>query len=248
MKRTWAPVAATLLLMLLWSAGHVDAQNPFSLYKLGAALVSVSSGNKDTGTLRVTLATDQVQLTNKLLVTPDSVALPANQSVNVAQMNGVTVLMGAGATGTGAQRVNGVSDSATGAAPPASAAFIAGLASGATGGFLTGITVCDTTVALNMTTATTTEIVALTSGRKVRVCSYAVEAAGATTATWKYGTGSNCGTGTTSLGAGWEFTAQTGMARGAGLGEILQTIASNALCLTNSAAVNLHAEISYTVY
>jgi hypothetical protein len=47
----------------------------------------------------------------KLLVTPDSVALPANQSVNVAQINGVTPLMGAGATGTGSPRVTTASDS-----------------------------------------------------------------------------------------------------------------------------------------
>jgi hypothetical protein len=41
----------------------------------------------------------------KLLVTPDSVALPANQSVNVAQMNGVATTMGTGNSGTGVQRV-----------------------------------------------------------------------------------------------------------------------------------------------
>lgn len=46
----------------------------------------------------------------KLLVTPDSVALPANQSVNVAQINGVTTLMGNGVTGTGSQRVTVASD------------------------------------------------------------------------------------------------------------------------------------------
>ncbi len=46
----------------------------------------------------------------KLLVTPDSVALPANQSVNVAQINGVTPLMGNGATGTGSHRVTIASD------------------------------------------------------------------------------------------------------------------------------------------
>lgn len=47
----------------------------------------------------------------KLLVTPDSVALPANQSVNVSQMNGVTVTMGNGTAGTGVQRVTIASDS-----------------------------------------------------------------------------------------------------------------------------------------
>jgi hypothetical protein len=47
----------------------------------------------------------------KLLVTPDSVALPANQSVNVAQINGVTTTMGNGVSGTGVQRVTIASDS-----------------------------------------------------------------------------------------------------------------------------------------
>lgn len=51
----------------------------------------------------------------KLLVTPDSVALPANQSVNTAQVNGVTTLTGTGATGTGAQRVTISTDQATNA-------------------------------------------------------------------------------------------------------------------------------------
>lgn len=46
----------------------------------------------------------------KLLVTPDSVALPANQSVNVSQINAVTPLMGNGVSGTGAQRMTLASD------------------------------------------------------------------------------------------------------------------------------------------
>jgi len=72
----------------------------------------VNSGSKSAGTLRVVIATDQPALTNKLLVTPDSVALPANQSVNVSQINGVTPLMGAGNTGTGSPRVTLATDQA----------------------------------------------------------------------------------------------------------------------------------------
>lgn len=72
--------------------------------------VDTNSGNKSASTLRVILATDQPQLTNKLLVTPDSVALPANQSVNISQINAVTPLMGNGTTGTGSQRVTIASD------------------------------------------------------------------------------------------------------------------------------------------
>jgi hypothetical protein len=81
--------------------------------QLAGTATSVNSGTKDAGTLRVVLATDQPALTNKLLVTPDSVALPANQSVNVSQVNGITTLTGTGATGTGAQRVTVAVDSAT---------------------------------------------------------------------------------------------------------------------------------------
>lgn len=43
--------------------------------------------------------------------TTNLVALAANQSVNVAQINGITVLMGNGASGTGAQRVTIANDS-----------------------------------------------------------------------------------------------------------------------------------------
>lgn len=49
----------------------------------------------------------------KILVTPDSVALPANQSVNVAQINGVATTMDNGASGTGVQRVT-IANNSTG--------------------------------------------------------------------------------------------------------------------------------------
>lgn len=78
--------------------------------QVAGTTIDVNSGSKSAGTIRVVLATDQPSLTNKLLVTPDSVALPANQSVNISQINGVTPLMGNGATGTGSQRVTIASD------------------------------------------------------------------------------------------------------------------------------------------
>lgn len=51
------------------------------------ATVDTNSGTKSASTIRVVLATDQPQLTNKLLVTPD-----ANSAVNVAQVGGSTVV------------------------------------------------------------------------------------------------------------------------------------------------------------
>jgi hypothetical protein len=62
--------------------------------QLAGTTTDTNSGNKSAGTLRVVLATDQPALTNKLLVTPDSVALPANQSVNVNQFGGTGVTIG----------------------------------------------------------------------------------------------------------------------------------------------------------
>jgi hypothetical protein len=71
----------------------------------GAVALSGNSGNKDGGTVRVVLATDQPALTNKLLVTPDSVALPANQSVNVAQLAATTTDTNSGSKSAGTLRV-----------------------------------------------------------------------------------------------------------------------------------------------
>lgn len=91
-------------------AWSLSANQSTNVAQLAGTTTDTNSGVKSAGTLRVVLATDQPALTNKLLVTPDSVALPANQSVNCSQINGVTVLMGNGNTGTGSQRVTIASD------------------------------------------------------------------------------------------------------------------------------------------
>lgn len=78
--------------------------------QLAGTATSVNSGNKDAGTLRVVLATDQPALTNKLLVTPDSVALPANQSVNINQIAGVTPVLNTGVRAAGVLRVTVATD------------------------------------------------------------------------------------------------------------------------------------------
>jgi len=85
--------------------GALTSNQSVNLAQLVGTATDVNSGVKSAGTLRVVLATDQPALTNKLLVTPDSVALPANQSTNVSQINAVTPLMGNGVTGTGSLRV-----------------------------------------------------------------------------------------------------------------------------------------------
>lgn len=82
-----------------------------NLAQIAGTTADANSGLKSAGTLRVVLATDQPALTNKLLVTPDSVALPANQSVNTAQFGGTNVVTGVGASGVGIPRVTLSNDS-----------------------------------------------------------------------------------------------------------------------------------------
>lgn len=171
---------------------------------------------------------------------------------------GILPSTGVGAAGTGTQRVVDVASGTTLAAPPAQANYIAGVGSGATGGFLTPVTVCDSGSFLDMTTATTTEIVPLVASRTIHVCSLVAASNGTTTITLKRGTGTNCGTGTTSVYPAIELTAQTGWSEGTGIGDILgPSVATgvggvmtsgNALCVTSSAAVNLHVKIRFAVF
>ncbi len=74
---------------------------------LNAAVVGTGTAGAAAGGV---LTIQGVAAMTKLLVTPDSVALPANQSVNVAQINATTPLMGSGNTGTGSLRVTIATD------------------------------------------------------------------------------------------------------------------------------------------
>lgn len=134
--------------------------------------------------------------------------------------------------------------SATGSAVPSKAAYVGGNSSGN----LTGIIACDSSAFLDMTTATTTQLVALSSGKTIYVCSYDIQSNGTASVKLAYGTGTNCGTGTTQLTSNLDLTAQTGLSRGSGLGMLTKTAASNALCATSSAAVNVHVDVTYTQF
>lgn len=88
-------------------SGSTTAVTQATAANLNAAVVGTGTAGSAAGGI---LTVQGMASMTKLLVTPDSVALPANQSVNVAQVNGVTALMGNGATGTGSPRVTIASD------------------------------------------------------------------------------------------------------------------------------------------
>ena len=147
------------------------------------------------------------------------------------------------------------SSGSTGAAPPDRASYSAGLGSGATGGFLTGIPVADSFVNVNVSTATTTLLITGVAGRHVRISSISLVTATANNVALISGTGATCGTGTTGMNggttaaSGWNFAANGGITQGSGLGTINQTNATgDSVCIVTSAATQLSGRIAYTIY
>lgn len=238
--------------------GTFPDNEPFNVAQINGVTPLMGNGATGTGSQRVTIASDNTAFTVNIGTFPD------NEPVNVAQMNGVAVTMGNGTAGTGVQRVAIASDNsavsgmgvgATGAAPPANANYVAGLSSGATGGFLTGITICDSHFPVDIVTATTTLAVTGVSGRHVRICGLSLLTAGANNVAFIAGTGATCGTSTAGMAGGttapegFNFAANGGISQGSGIGEIMRTeTTGDSVCIVTSAAVQLSGNISYTIY
>jgi hypothetical protein len=117
-----------------------------------------------------------------------------------------------------------------------------------TGGSLTSIIQAGASVPINISTATTTQLLAAATGKAIYVTAWDVIAAGTGNITLEYGTGSNCGTGTTTLTGVYSLAAQFGIAKGNGLGPVLIVPTSNALCALTSAAVQMSGSVSYTQF
>lgn len=170
-----------------------------------------------------------------------------NVTVNTALPAGTNLVGKVGIDQTTPGTTNGVQDAATGStgsAVPSKASYTAANSSGN----LTGIIQADNSSPINVSTATTTQIVALSSTKKIYVTSYDVVAAGTGNITFVYGTGTNCATGTTSLTGAYNLTAQSGIAKGSGIGPVLVIPASNALCVTTSAGVQMSGSVAYTQF
>jgi hypothetical protein len=124
---------------------------------------------------------------------------------------------------------------------------VGGLGSGAAG-TLYGMTACDSSAQVTVSSGSTTEIVALVASRRIRVCSYQVTGGNTnTTGTFVQGTGTNCGTGTANLSPSFTMLANYGYTRGSGIGELFATTAGNALCLTSSGGATA-VWVSYAIY
>lgn len=99
--------------------------------------------------------------------------------------------------------------------------------------------------AINISTATTTQLVALSGGAKIYVNHWDVVAGGTGNITLEYGTGTACATGTTVLTGAYNLTAQAGISAGDGAAPVLVVPAGNALCALTSAAVQMSGAVAY---
>lgn len=95
--------------------------------------------------------------------------------------------------------------------------------------------------AINDSASGPTQIVALVAGKAIYVTGYTVVAAGAVTVQWEYGTGTNCGTGTTALTGPMSFAANGGAAPA----QMLFVPTGDALCLNLGGAVAVAGSVSY---
>lgn len=100
-------------------------------------------------------------------------------------------------------------------------------------------------VAINVTTATTTQLVALSAGNAIYVSHFDFMATLADNVTLEYGTGTNCATGTTPLTGAYPASANGGISAGNGGATIAFVPAGNALCIVTSAATQLSGLVSY---
>lgn len=208
-----------------------------NLAQMNGAALLMGNGVTGTGSQRVTIASDNTAFSVNA-VQSGSWSLAANQSVNVAQMNGVTTTMGNGVAGTGVQRVAIVSDNT---------AFSVNAQYGGTALVADPCqAVAKSYTPISITAATTTRIIAPTSAKKTYICHITLIAAAADNVGIVEGTGGTCGTGTagivggTTAASGPNFAANGGIMGGSGAAAIWATAGTNVdLCLITSAAVQL---------
>lgn len=91
---------------------------------------------------------------------------------------------------------------------------------------------CTLSATVSVSAAATTQLVSLFTGKSVRVCAFTITESSAGSAKFVYGTGSNCGTGTTDLTAAMLLPTNGSISLASGGGSLFRAPESNALCLT----------------
>lgn len=103
-------------------------------------------------------------------------------------------------------------------------------------------------VPVAITTATTTQLVALSATKKIYVTSFDLVSTAANTFQFVYGTGTNCGTGTTSLTGAYGMSTFTVITKGNGFSSILFVPIGNALCAVTTTTGAINGSVAYAQF
>lgn len=103
-------------------------------------------------------------------------------------------------------------------------------------------------VAITITTATTTRLVTGVSNKSIYVTAVDVIAAGTGNIQFIAGTGATCGTGTVNITGNYNLTAQVGFTKAAGNGAVWVVPQNLSLCAVTSAAVGMPGSLSYAIF
>lgn len=224
--------------------GTVHAQQPVRVTSLPALaagtnnigdvdVLTIAAGNNNIGDVDVaSIAAGDNNIGNV-----DIVSFPDNEPINVAQINGVAVLMGNGASGTGAQRVTIANDSTGIIALTTSTASIGNIANICSGAV--------SSVAINTASSGNVELVAISGSTVIYVCGYHYVASGTVSVQLIKGTGTACATGEADLEGPMAFVANTGISVPNGGARQYATSAGDALCIELSGAVQVSGAVTY---
>ena len=148
-----------------------------------------------------------------------------------------------------ALHITGTSSTASnGNAAAATSTLTGTVGSGAAGiGVQNPLVQADSSAAISLSGAASTQLVAGTASKQIWVTSWNVMSAGTATFTLGYATSGGCASPTALTGA-YPLTAQAGIATGSGLGSLYTLPAGYDLCGTDSASVQMSGSISYVKY
>ena len=239
----------------LVSAG---ASAPIPAQTLHGVLIGAVEGNGAAGTPDAHVLSVQgvasgppIPISASALPLPTGAATAANQTAaqSAVGTSATTALTVQGSASGVSLPVQDAATGATGSAVPAKALYVGANS----GGNLTGIVQGNQTVGVSATSATTTTLVSLVTGKAIYVTHAHIVASAAANFQLVYGTGTACGTGTVYLdgasGNPMAFAANGGFSAGSGLGPVYVIPAGNALCLiTATGGVNYAGSITYTQF
>lgn len=108
---------------------------------------------------------------------------------------------------------------------------------------------CTNTAIYDASTNGATKLVSGLTGKSIYICGFDFYGAGTGNVSLQEGTGTNCGTGTSTITPAFQLKTQDGIVDNPGIYTGLHTvIAGDALCINSSAGVAIQAIVYYTQF